>query len=336
MNYLKNAVGLLNAQAPEGEFLAYINPDEAKMLKDAGGSGLLTPQGIPSYRSAEAQSNRTGGASRTGSSSSSSSGNSGGGRTDSQSQYGGGSSYDSSQNTSDRGTGFTVGANSPTVPDNNESESLSAEELYQDRIQRIASGVEPTSQPFDQRSDLAKTGDAILDFISGGGIIGNTFKALGDFADNFNKKRRNDFMSTADIKEYELGTGKNWNPNNVTNKNSDEYKYLKNETDYFQQFNNDDNRNEDDPSSFFDNPQDMASQNLANNPNPFSQVDNYFNNMASNNLGISNNFMTSYNQAKADLAQSLNMTSNASQFGYNANMSASNIYYNYLKEQGLL
>ena len=50
MNNLKNAVGLLNAQAPEGEFLAYINPDEAKMLKDAGGSGLLTPQGIPSFR----------------------------------------------------------------------------------------------------------------------------------------------------------------------------------------------------------------------------------------------------------------------------------------------
>ena len=66
-----------------------------------------------------------------------------------------------------------------------------------------------------------------------------------------------------------------------------------------------------------------------------SMVNKYFAN-TSNNLGISNNFMTSYNQAKADLAQSLNMTSNASQFGYNANMSASNIYYNYLKEQGLL
>ena len=52
MNNLKNAVGLLNAQAPEGEFLAYINADEAKMLKDAGGAGLLTPQGIPTYFSA--------------------------------------------------------------------------------------------------------------------------------------------------------------------------------------------------------------------------------------------------------------------------------------------
>ena len=49
---LKKAAGLLNAQAPEGEFLAYINADEAKMLKDAGGAGLLTPQGIPTYFSA--------------------------------------------------------------------------------------------------------------------------------------------------------------------------------------------------------------------------------------------------------------------------------------------
>ncbi len=35
--------------APDGEFLAYINPKEAQMLKDAGGSGIMTPMGIPSY-----------------------------------------------------------------------------------------------------------------------------------------------------------------------------------------------------------------------------------------------------------------------------------------------
>ncbi len=35
--------------APEGEFLAYINPKEAKMLKQAGGSGIMTPMGIPSF-----------------------------------------------------------------------------------------------------------------------------------------------------------------------------------------------------------------------------------------------------------------------------------------------
>ncbi len=106
-----------------------------------------------------------------------------------------------------------------------------------------------TSTSFDVTPEKSAM-DQLKDFISGGGIIGNTFKAISNFADNFNKNRRNKFMSTADIKEYELGTGKNWNPNNVTDKNSDEYKYLKNETNYFQQFNNDDNRNEDDLSTF--------------------------------------------------------------------------------------
>ena len=37
------------AMAPQGEFLAYINPKEAQMLKDAGGSGIMTPMGIPSF-----------------------------------------------------------------------------------------------------------------------------------------------------------------------------------------------------------------------------------------------------------------------------------------------
>ena len=35
--------------APEGEFLAYINPKEAGILKALGGSGRMTPMGIPSF-----------------------------------------------------------------------------------------------------------------------------------------------------------------------------------------------------------------------------------------------------------------------------------------------
>jgi len=35
--------------APEGEFLAYINPKEAGILKALGGSGIMTPMGIPSF-----------------------------------------------------------------------------------------------------------------------------------------------------------------------------------------------------------------------------------------------------------------------------------------------
>jgi hypothetical protein len=49
MNNLEKYVGLLNDIAPKGEFLAYINEEEAEILKDNGALGLLTPQGIPSY-----------------------------------------------------------------------------------------------------------------------------------------------------------------------------------------------------------------------------------------------------------------------------------------------
>ena len=49
MNKLQKAAGLLNDKAPENHFLAYINPKEAGLLKLAGGSGKMTPQGILSF-----------------------------------------------------------------------------------------------------------------------------------------------------------------------------------------------------------------------------------------------------------------------------------------------
>jgi len=45
----REAKKLIEAMAPQGEFLAFINNREAKMLKDAGGSGIMTPIGIPSF-----------------------------------------------------------------------------------------------------------------------------------------------------------------------------------------------------------------------------------------------------------------------------------------------
>ena len=45
----KQAKRLIEAMAPEGEFLAFINEREAQMLRDAGGSGLMTLAGIPSF-----------------------------------------------------------------------------------------------------------------------------------------------------------------------------------------------------------------------------------------------------------------------------------------------
>jgi len=87
MNDLKKYAGLLNDIAPEGEFLAYINKDESDLLKSKGAKGLLTPQGIPSYRgeggyqggSSSSSSSSSGGSSSSSGGSSSSSGDGGGG-----------------------------------------------------------------------------------------------------------------------------------------------------------------------------------------------------------------------------------------------------------------
>ena len=46
---LKQAAKLLNKHSPDGESLAYINPEEAKLLRSHGGSGIMTVAGVPTY-----------------------------------------------------------------------------------------------------------------------------------------------------------------------------------------------------------------------------------------------------------------------------------------------
>jgi hypothetical protein len=124
MNNLKKYAGLLNEVAPEGEFLAYINNDEEKMLREAGGKGILTQSGIRSYRGEGGyQGGSTGSSSSSSSSSSSgssssSSGGGGNGRQDAESQYGADSvgSYDSSQNQSGREQSYGNGNDNTVDP----------------------------------------------------------------------------------------------------------------------------------------------------------------------------------------------------------------------------
>ena len=46
---LKQAAKLLNKHSPDGESLAYINPEEAKLLRAHGGTGIQTLSTVPSY-----------------------------------------------------------------------------------------------------------------------------------------------------------------------------------------------------------------------------------------------------------------------------------------------
>ena len=45
-----------------------------------------------------------------------------------------------------------------------------------------------------------------------------------------------------------------------------------------------------------------------------SMVDQYFSSLGNNNLGISSNYTNTYNTAKANIANTLNMTQNTSQY----------------------
>ena len=75
-----------------------------------------------------------------------------------------------------------------------------------------------------------------------------------------------------------------------------------------------------------------------------SMVNNYFANLNNTNLGISENFLNTYNTAKTKMANTLNMTPPNQQYGfentyndtYARKMNNTNVFYNYLNEQGLI
>ena len=221
--------------------LAYITPREKKILLDIDLYGSLdgkpnnAPGGLDSLQGDMGTISRSSGGG-TGNTTGGSSSGGGGGRQDSESQYGG-SPYDSSQNVSDRGTGFTYGANSPTVPDNNN---------YQDRIQRIASGTEPGFRPqddrpfglskeeayrqgritkdqyeapavlesqfVDERSPFKRGVDNVLDFFKSGGILGNVLGGMSSFSEglqqkamtfSLNKRLSDIYEDNPDFEDYE-------------------------------------------------------------------------------------------------------------------------------------
>ncbi len=172
----------------------------------------------------------------------------------------------------------------------------------------------------------------------------NTLKEItSPFANAANKKRRNNYMSTADIKEYELGTGLNWNPNGVIVEGSPEYNYLFNETDYRSTL-GDNNTNQggeggNNNAVLFDNPEDVKT--IETNEN--SMVNDYFKNMGSN-LGVSSAYMDTYNAAKENIANTLNLQPNNQQYGYGntfndnyaRSMTSANPFFDELTNQGLI
>ncbi len=78
-------------------------------------------------------------------------------------------------------------------------------------------------------------------------------------------------------------------------------------------------------------------------PQP-SMVDKYFANLNNTNLGINQNYLNTYNTAKANIANTLNMTPNTQQYGYGntfndnyaRSMTSANPFFDELTSEGLI
>jgi hypothetical protein len=424
MNNLKKYAGLLNEVAPEGEFLAYINNDEEKMLREAGGKGILTQSGIRSYRGEGGyQGGSTGSSSSSSSSSSSGSsssssggGGGGGGRQDAESQYGADSvgSYDSSQNQSGREQSYGNGNNNTVDPGfqkalkekatsnfDYETEAYTGlgkieSNFYNDETGQFTTTQSPGVIPaVDYQtsnigayldnpnvSDKDKT-DFLgrLKAISNSDLVGTNVDGIEDqfivdnldgslnsildqtkyskytnnideVAKTFESDFKNTPLSTVTKSGGVLGTFfRGVTDNYKNNKAMDLLGYTGSTIKY----NPDGSGNFNYGGGFLTGNASQGERDAVNQLTPFaadaiggtttqpSMVNQYFSNMGSN-LGVSSAYMDTYNAAKANIANTLNLQPNNQQYGYGntfndtyaRSMTSANPFFDELTNQGLI
>ena len=318
MNNLKTIAGLLNQAAPEGEFLAYINQDEAKMLRDAGGSGLLTPQGIPSYRGDAAA--RSTGAAQSG-------------RADPGDRGDPGEGSDSDGN-------FAPTRNEPAFTSPSRFESVDPQLVASSQQE---GGTTPNTLM-----------DNIKDYIAGGGIIGMGIRALEPFSKQLQQKAM-DFSLNNKINKLVNKSGSTVRENNIIYR--DELTDLRKDldgvrdgtftqNDFTEKYGSGDlsdlnDRDKQDLEQSFQAELPFAIGGTTSQP---SMVNQYFANFNNQNLGISSAYLDTYNAAKDRMAKSLNLQNNTQQFGFNANpfqnisntMTTANPFFDELTNQGII
>jgi hypothetical protein len=318
MNNLKTIAGLLNQAAPEGEFLAYINQDEAKMLRDAGGSGLLTPQGIPSYRGDAAA--RSTGAAQSG-------------RADPGDRGDPGEGSDSDGN-------FAPTRNEPAFTSPSRFESVDPQLVASSQQE---GGTTPNTLM-----------DNIKDYIAGGGIIGMGLRALEPFSKQLQQKAM-DFSLNNKINKLVNKSGSTVRENNIIYR--DELTDLRKDldgvrdgtftqNDFTEKYGSGDlsdlnDRDKQDLEQSFQAELPFAIGGTTSQP---SMVNQYFANFNNQNLGISSAYLDTYNAAKDRMAKSLNLQNNTQQFGFNANpfqnisntMTTANPFFDELTNQGII
>jgi len=345
MNNLKQYASLLNDAAPKGEFLAYINEDEAEILKDNGALGLLTPQGIPSYR----RSNYDGsGGGLAGSS------NDPGRSTNRGDNDGGGSTYQQTQRQIQIRETQRVAEEKAKAIAVKEEKQRQAQAAYAARVEKERKAKEQD----DARLNYLTTEYLDLNFKKPDGSIDKEKEAA--YRKQFEKYRTGVIQDITPSQKTSNkvvggllssflfpGAGKLYNF--YLDSTAMGYKMQNPFGNLFggkSEISVEDVNNLRDGGGG-DNTRSQLVQNIAKiiNPNlPDSQVNNYFKNIGSNSLGVSPAYMNTYNKAKDQLSKSLNLTPNTQQFGYGNNfndnysmsMTSANPFFDELTNQGLI
>jgi hypothetical protein len=349
MNKLKKYAGLLNEEAPKDHFLAYITPSERDMLVDAGGKKTSTPSGIFAYPPDN----------WAPSSPSKSSSKSSGSHSRSYNPGAGGVVQHSP--TKSKTTSNTGGGRDPSAQYTSTTTiSPSAKQALQNQRSTLNANIAAQGG--------GSIGNQIKEFFQSGGLVGAAARGasniLGGVSDISKAMQAKAMQFTLNRKiKSRMGDLDLNNPNTMKDpKIVDLQKDLQGvkdgtftQSDYTAKYGSGDATNPLDASFNPATLNDNDRQELENLFAPElthaiggttpqeSMVNKYFANMGSN-LGISSNYTNTYNQAKANLAKSLNMTPNTQQYGYTANpysqypstMTSANPFFDELTEQGLI
>ena len=260
-------------------------------------------------------------------------------------------------------TGYQGGNNNYTTPDpqlppgvidkgNNTGDGEDIDSIYTDDSFNVT--PEPVEKNFFEK---------VVDFVKGGGIIGSVIKSIGGKLNPENKYKGITGEDGIGEGDY-ISTQGDWAASKgFVDKPEDYYELdLEEQQDIDKQMYDDGVRSQ----AFNDLYNDGDTSNLNNlttterneinkiipnlpdaiggtTPQP-SMVNQYFNNLGNNNLGMSSAYLTTYNDAKNKIAQTLNLTPNTQQFGfgntfnnnYARSMTTANPFFEELTDQGLI
>ena len=339
MNNLKQYAGLLNEEAPENHFLAYITPSERDMLVQAGGVKTPTPSGIFAYPPGE----KYGGT------------NSSGGFNDPTPSSG--SSSSSSPSPGDTGG---EGGNNPQDNSTSQFSGSGGGDDLEDDTTATQYSADFTPTPAEK-----SVGEKIMDFVMGGGITGQILRSIGGKLGVAKENKYAGITGEDGFGEGDyISTQGDWAASKgFVDKAEDYYdldleeqqdidKQMYDDGVRSQAFNNlyDGDTSTSNINNLTSSEKDAVnsvipnmSYEIGNTAPQESMVNKYFSNMGSN-LGVSSAYMDTYNAAKDKIANTLNLQPNNQQFGYGntfndtyaRSMTSANPFEEELTNQGLI